>query len=402
MRILSVLSWGWALAVLPTMTVISQAQTIDPFLIEKALDERADIELKKVTLGQALEQMGRKMGVRIDVASAEPAFAQLPYGQLSEIESAQLQGISWREALTELLKPFSLTYQPGDTKISILGSNDLMRQPQRLTMAELNALVVLQTKTMNNKTGSFLFQLRQATEIKFGFAQDGRYKDHIDLGPNQTVLSAQPAPASEVLSRYAGTVWRKGESSTWYVLGNVVEGKTQDVDIVIINPAELVKMKLQRRIDLDFKNQPVQTILLGLANKAAVKLKLEPGCIGMVDPAQRDNCSLVAMNNTIEQALEALSGLTGLGYYPDYDGLTIVASETLRSRKPGKVDLNDRTVCILKVKLPDSDDELTILIRESDFKNAGIWNKYLQLRQENIAELMKMIRDYPIAEVSDM
>jgi hypothetical protein len=401
MRILSVLSWGLALAVLPAMTAISQAQAVDPFLIEKALDERADIELKKVTLGQALEQVGRKMGVRIGVESAGPAFAQLPYGHLSEIESAQLQGISWREALTELLKPFSLTYQPGDTKISILGSDDLMRQPRRLTMAELNALVVLQTKTLSNKSDNLLRQLRVTTGIEFGLVQDRLHKDEVDLGPHQTVLTAQPAPASEVLSRYAGTVWRKGESSTWFVQGNVSEGRTTNINIVIINPKELVKMKLQRRIDLNFKNQPLQTILLDLANKAAVKLTLEPGSIGMVDPAQRDNCSLVASNNTIEQALEALSGLTGLEYYPDYDGVTVAAGDLLLTRKPGKVDLADRTVCILKVKLPDSDDELTILIRESDFKNAGIWDKYLQLRQENIAELMKMIRDYPIAEIAD-
>ncbi len=402
MRNLTVLSWGLALAFLPFMPTASQGQTIDPFLIEKVMDDRADIELKKVTLGQALEQVSRKMGVPLDLKSAGPALAQLPYGQLSEIESATLQGITWREALTELLKPFSLTFQTGDKEIHITGSADLMRQPRRLSMAELNALVVLQTKTLSNKSENLLRQLRVTTGVAFGLVQDRRHKDEVDLGKHQTVLTAQPAPASAVLSRYAGTVWRKGESSTWYLQGNVVEGKTTSIDIVIINPAELVKMKLQRRIDISFKNQPLQTILLDLANRAAVKLILEPGCIGMVDPAQRDNCSLVASNNTIEQALEALSGMTGLSYYPGYEGLTILASETLLTRKQGKLNLADPTVFIHTVKLPDSEDELTILIRESDLKKAGMWDKYLRLREKNVAELMQMIRDYPIAEIADL
>ena len=79
-----------------------------------------------------------------------------------------------------------------------------------------------------------------------------------------------------------------------------------------------------------------------------------------------------------------------------------MAGDLLLTGEPGKVDLAGRTVRFLKVKLPDSDDEVTILIRESDFNNAGIWDKYLQLRQENIAELMKMIRDCPISKISDM
>jgi hypothetical protein len=81
--------------------------------------------------------------------------------------------------------------------------------------------------------------------------------------------------------------------------------------------------------------------------------------------------------------------------------LFCVASKTVLARTPGKVDLADQPGCILKVKLPDSEDELTILIRESDFKKEGIRDNYLLLRQKNISELMQIIRDEPIAEIVD-
>ena len=105
-----------------------------PLLIEKALDEPASIRLKQITLEDVFVRLSQQIGVMIDLEQAGPALDQLPYGRLTQIESAQIQGLSWRNALKELLKPFSLTFQAGNDRIYILGTPELMRQPQRLVL----------------------------------------------------------------------------------------------------------------------------------------------------------------------------------------------------------------------------------------------------------------------------
>lgn len=370
---------------------------INTVLIERALDEPAKIELQDVTLGDALEQMRRQIGVPVDLEAAQPAFNLLPYGQLSRIESAILQGITWREALGELLKPFALRFTVGDDRLYILGTDDLLRQPRRLNGAELEALVILQNTMLTNKSDNLLRQIRTETNIQFGLIVHGQRQDRVDPQDARALLKAQAAPATNVLTQYARRRFRRGEPATWYLRGTLVEGKTMQMDIVILSPAELYELKLQRRVSLNYQNIPVQQILLNLANKASVRLYFEPGCIAMVEPGLRDRFNMIGSSSTIAQAFEAISGMTGLTYSYSLDGIHIGAGENLKKSAANgiggsSVELSNPTVCVLTVNIPGTDIETRVLLRENELLEAGVLEAYNQMVKKSVADFFDNLK----------
>ena len=93
-----------------TGSVVS-ADPTQMLLIEKALDDPAEISLTRVTLDDALRDMSSAIGVSFE--EDEMAAGKLPYGHLTPLEAVQFQGVTWREALTELLRPLALRCQVG-------------------------------------------------------------------------------------------------------------------------------------------------------------------------------------------------------------------------------------------------------------------------------------------------
>ena len=209
--------WLTAIFTLAALALnVAQAdEDTNPFLIEKALDEPAQISLKNITLEEVFFHLSRKIGIEIDLDRAGPALSQLPYGKLTQIASAHLEGLTWRQALTELLKPFALTFQPGSDCIYILGTKDLMRQPRRLNIAELEAIVLLQNTQLDNKSGNLLQQIRTRTNIKFDLFVHGKKLDRIDREDGRRILNQGPFPAGLTLHQYSQRIYRRGKPSTW-------------------------------------------------------------------------------------------------------------------------------------------------------------------------------------------
>lgn len=397
---------GFTLLVGIMATTLSPAYgdaDINPFLIEKALDGPAQIDLKNITLEDVFTKLGREIGVRIDVQQATVALAQLPYGKLTQIESARLEGMTWREALIELLKPFALTFQIGSDRIYILGTNELMRQPHRLNMAELEALVLLQTTLLDSKSDNLLQQIRTRTNIKFSLFVHGKPLDRIEREDGQRILSRGPLPASVALDLYGQRIFRRGQPSTWYIQGQGESGQISRIDIHVVNIGQLIEMKLDQRIDIEFKSQPIQEILHSLAQRAAINIRFEPGCIALVDAHLRENCSLVMHSGTIKHALEALSGMSGLEYSFNEEGLLIRAGENMVALvgSTGTSTTNepsDPLMCIITMDVPGADYETRILIRESDLKKEGLLEKFQQVQQQKLQKFMQNLRDYPIEQ----
>ena len=85
------------MVVLLTAGGITRGQATSAMLIEKVLDDPAQINFRNVTLEDAFEKLGKTIGIKFDVS--EMALAQLPYGGLTELSAVQLQGMAWRDAL---------------------------------------------------------------------------------------------------------------------------------------------------------------------------------------------------------------------------------------------------------------------------------------------------------------
>jgi hypothetical protein len=386
------------MVVLLTAGGITRGQATSAMLIEKVLDDPAQINFRNVTLEDAFEKLGKSIGVKFDVS--EMALAQLPYGGLTELSAVQLQGMAWRDALRELLKPLSLRFQPGEDRIYILGTAALMRQPRRLNMVELDALVRLQSTNLNDSEDKMLKQIQQITRIPFGLIENDRLRDKTDDDITDKLLSKIPQPTSKVLDQYSDRVVRSlmpKTTGSWYVRAEVKEGRAERIDIIILPVEELVELKLERRINVEFKNRPSQVIFYELSRQAALDIRYEPGCFALLDNNLRNNCSLVMSGGTIKRALEALAGMTGLAYSYDDKGIYIQAGEMLKSTpaaQVNKVTYANPLILTLTTKIPGTDLETMILIREEDLNEEGLLEKWQQVQMYSIEEFIQFLKNY--------
>jgi len=378
---------------------LCRAQQLTAVLIEKALDDPAKINFRDISLEDVVENLSKTLGIPIEVD--QTALAQLPYGQLTMLASVQLQGMSWRDALRELLKPLALTFQPGVDRIYILGTNELMRQPRRLNINELDAIVRLQNTNLNHSEKNLLRQIYQLTRIDFKLIELDRHRDNADQDTVDKILSSFPQPASKVLDLYSRRVlpqeYNLDEPGTWYVRADMQSGRAEFFEIIVLPARQLNLKKLERRINISFKNQPVQAILQQMAYLGAIDIRFEPGCFGLLDENQRNNFTLNMRSATINDALEHLSGSTGLAYEVRHDSVYILAGKALlqqvaEQRRETAQGANP-LACVIIVKVPGTGFETMIFVREEELRKAGVLEKYRQFQQKSISEFIRSLLD---------
>ncbi len=399
---MTVTKWISLMLIFAALAASCPGEDISAIAIEKVLEEPAQISFKEISLADAFVNLGKATGIPVDTAQAQTAIAQLPFGQLTEI-TATLQGMSWRNAIQELLKPLALRFQPGQDRIFILGTPELLRQPRRLNLAELNALVRLQTTYVNDSEKKLIKQIRQTTGLSLGLIENALRKEEADKDLVEKILSSTPQAAGNVLDIYCKRIRGNQGELTWFVQANSEGGRNGMMDIVILPVKELIEMKLAQRINIKYKNQPVQSILQDMAQLAAVNISFEPGCIALLSNDVRDNSTLVMQAGSIKDSLEALSGMTGLGYTYDAEGIHISASDTLRnlnSYQKTASSSSNPVVCTITEVLPGTELETMFMIRKDDLEKEGLLETYQKLYGDRMKSFMNFLREYQKKEPS--
>ncbi|MBN2376305.1 MAG: hypothetical protein JXD22_07885 [Sedimentisphaerales bacterium] len=395
----SVIALGWLLS------SACLAQETNPVQIEQLLNKSAKIDFRNITLEDAFDRLSQSIGVKISLDTS--SMAQLPFGSLTQLSAVQLQGMSWRDALKELLKPLALTFQTGSDRIFILGTEELLRQPQKLNLVELDALVRLQNSNLSEREENLIKQIREVTRSNFALIEFGKPREKTDEGCSEDSLSKIPQPAHHVLNLYCKQLGDKKNvpDATWYLRAELEQGRANNIEIIIAPAKRLIDMKLDRQITIQFKQQPVQTILQDLARQAVLNISFEPGCIATLDENTRDKCTLIMRDGSIKNALEVLSGTTGLAYQADQNGLYILAGDLLRQTAAsqstvGTVTYSNPLICTITAKLPGTDIETMVLIRQDDLTEYGLLDKYQQLHRDSIDDFMRYLKAYQPPTVS--
>ncbi len=361
--------------------------------IEEKLDQPVELTLRHVTLTEALTQLSQAMKVPFNVDKV--AIEQLPRGGRTQLNLVQFPNIPWREALREFFKPLALRFEVGDGQIMILGTVELMRQPRRLNMVELDALRRLQNSKLKRGETRLLQQLRDvAGFMRFALVEEGQRQEKVDDAVAQEVLTSAPQLATVVLDLYSQ---RRVESTltgpgVWYVRAELQEGRPDEpVDIVIVPIMELHNLKLSRRINKEFKNEPVADICRSLAAEAAIDVSFEPGCLTLLGKGLE---TLVVRGVDVRTALEVLSGTTGLRYEVTPEGLYFSASDELRQLAQGP-DVPRRSsnplVGMITRKLAGTDMEVMILLREDDLKPGNRRERFERFLRQGSDEFFRYL-----------
>ena len=320
-----------AAAVVLALSCWSQAAAAS---LQEALDRPVELSIPDATIAEVFSRLSEKTGIRFLLT--EETLAWLPYGAQTRLR-VELKNVTVRDGLSRMLTQQALRWEVADEAVRIVPSEALYRMCRRASYEELQLLGGIHSArltTTGKGAKEVLEHLRAATgskKLKFLF--------HVPadrLAAFQRANRVLPGTVAAWLDTLChGTGW------TWYVWGD---------DIVILDRKDQVRRQLKRQVSLRYQHAKLLDVLRDLAGKGHVQMTLEPGVMNYLPPDVRTNFELMA-DATIAQALEFISGGTGLKFTPTAEGVHVSASEAL---KQGTVPAaaRKRSPFFVRVSLP--------------------------------------------------
>jgi len=306
--------------------------------LQRALDKPVSLTVSDAPIGDVFARLTAATGVKFEIDPQ--TFARLPYGEQTRL-AVTLKNVTLRKALSPMLAAQALHWTIDGPKIRIVPAEALLRMCRRADYEELKVLgAILTTKLQPTaKAGIVIRQLRKATgsnelSISFGVATD----KHAAFARAERVLPATGADWLDALCR--------GQGWTWYLRGD---------EIVIIPQGEQVARQLQRQVSLKYQGARLVTVLLDLARQGRVRLAMTAGVMNYLPPETRENFNLVMSEATIAQALEVISGATGLVFTTTAEGIRVEASDSLKARYEQRAKPRRRVRFFVKMSIPASD-----------------------------------------------
>ncbi|MDB5319549.1 MAG: hypothetical protein JWN40_1180 [Phycisphaerales bacterium] len=321
----------------------ARAQNTDSSaLINQQLDKQAKLDLNG-SLPDVMGQITKQTGVPI--VAVPDVWAILPWGKETTV-TAKIENQTLREALEVITRKLGLQFLLKDEAIELQPAPALRRLGRKSTISELDALNLLGATPLQLTTDKTdLKTLLEAVDsrlvaIKSPYAVENRTATSGNPVP-QNIPIAVPRNASLLDALEAVTTQ---SPATWYPWGKT---------IVVLPKQEQVRRQLQKDITLRHDGTDVAQVLGELSMRSGVPFRYEPGTFQELAPQSRQ--IKLVLNATVMDALEAICGLTGLGYQVKDDEVYIwnTASTAVRPR--------DKTIAILQ-----TETGLQVLINESN------------------------------------
>lgn len=272
--------------------------TVTSALISKQLDSQQNLNLD-TTLPDAMEQIAKQTGVRLE---ADPAvWDLLPWGDQTSIR-ANIQNRTLRQGLTAITQKLALEFSLGDESVQLRPIPALRRLGRRATVDELAVLDLMIENPIDLAADHPTLREIVTAEndklarLKSPFAIDDRAADAVQDQKISVPKNASMADALEDAVEQSDTAWYP-----W--------GKT----ILIVGKEEQIHSQLSKTITTTYRGVEVSQVVLELLQKAGVNFTIDPGAYQKI-PTQFRGIQLMLDNATIQQALESISGYTGLSF----------------------------------------------------------------------------------------
>ncbi|HEY0009683.1 MAG TPA: hypothetical protein VGB55_13225 [Tepidisphaeraceae bacterium] len=354
-----------ALLTLLFLTAASQGQSTSA-LINESMDKIVDLNLD-ATLPQAMKGIEDQTAVPIRVSRA--VYDALPWGDQTKL-TAKISNQTLRNSLTAITGKLGLYYTIGDEAVELQPMAALVRIGRRSTVEELNAIDTLSStpfkapEAVSNIHEAVRGINAQLAEAKVGLAVEDRVSEtsggFVRASPSMKAFKGQSLlEVLEEIHRQTG--------GTWYPWGR---------SVVIVPKEDHVRMLLDRPITLRFAGVDVSQVLSELSRRSGVPFTVEPGAVQRILPESR-TIKLVLENVSTRQALESISGFTGLGYLASENGVYIwnpAASPTARRA--------DRVMAIIKLE-----DGTELLLPESEVP--ADLKQFIEKRKQRAIEQMR-------------
>jgi hypothetical protein len=310
-------------------------------LINQQLDKQTTLELGG-NLPDVMAQVTKLTGVPID--TAPDVWAILPWGRETTV-TAKIANQTLRGALDAMTRKLGLVYVLKDESIELQPHPALRRLGRKSTISELDALNLLgSTQASLTAEKVDLKTLLDTVDQRLSAAKgDFAVQNRTGTSGNPVAQNAPVAVPRNATLLDALETMTTQTPATWYPWGKT---------IVVLPKQDQTRRQLQKELTLRHDGTDVAQVLTELSTACGIPFRYEPGTFQELAPQSRQ--IRLVLNASVLDALEAICGLTGLGYQVKDDEVYVwnTASTAARPR--------DKTLAILQ-----TDTGLQVLITES-------------------------------------
>lgn len=366
-------------APVPTETKVDDEKEI---LILQALDDpNTTLKVVDSPITEAIRQLSENTGIPITFERGTLGF--LPYGSKTTV-TATIEKQPLRESLAALLQPLALKYVLTGDKLLIAPRPALARICRRATWDEIGTIQELYANPWTKELADSLqFQFLDMSTTD----SEANRKRLYELA--ESVGTGSAARVLELACVQYG--WE------WYP-----DGK----HLVICTKTRQIERQLDQPVCVQYNEVQLKEVLLDLAQRAHVLLKMEPGALSSLPTYQAERYRLTLENTPIRQAFELIAGETGLSYFIEADGVRIAGVEQpagLSTGQTGTADSNATAAATVQalrsnpiigeITLPGPDGTTySFFLREQD-----IPPEVNELRQMRIRQAAEQIRSVLMA-----
>jgi len=375
------LNMAMRMSSLALSAVLSQAA--GDVSLQQALDRPVTLQVTDATIQQVFDLIAASSGAKIEVH--KDTFQSLPYGDQTRL-SVKLANATLRRKLGPMLSGLALEWKIVADAVHIVPSEALYRIGRRATYDELSTLAAMQTAPLkpSEEGGPVLDQLCRATGAK-------------DLEMRWQVIAAdedkqRAMRRAEKALPGTGAAWLEmlchGQGWTWYLWGD---------DILIVDRQTQLRRQLNTLVSLRYQNAELVNVLHDLARQARVMLLLEPGVIKRLPSETRTNFNLIMADASVAQALEVISGATGLQFVTTDDGLRVSAGPLLRGEnEPTSAPARNRAPFFVKFSVPSPEGRTVEVFMRGDELPEDLQRAILAEKEQLIVDLRKSLKVRPV------
>jgi len=301
------------LILLPLAAFAFAQETSSSALISEQLDKQIDSLNVQGGLMDVMNAIERQTSVRVEAVQA--VYDALPWGEDTSI-TVNVKNTTLRQVLDTIAQHLGLTVTLGDEAMIFEPTPALRRLGRRATLDEIQALDLLATTPLSppnaqESASQILQQVDQTlAQAKSSFCVENR---GLDVTASQTSINV---PRNATLMKALDLVSDQTDA-TWYPWGQ---------SVVIVPKVEATRLLLSKRITTRFRDVPLEQVLLELSEQSGATFQISPGVLQQV-PAAYSKVTLVLDDATIDQALQSISGATGLSFTPEADGISVTLSQ---------------------------------------------------------------------------
>ena len=329
----------------------------------EALSRPVSLDLKNAAVPDVLAALSAQAGVAVGASDA--AYAALPFGRQTTLPVVEFADRPLAAALDAITQKLGLVRAVAGGRVVLRPSPALDRLGRAATAEELATLDLLASRPLEADGGvdgkvaeggrTTVRRLLTAVTAALAAADaDAEANGRTPLRVQLDVRAADPATDARPISvRRGGSVadaldaLARQTKLTWRPDGRAV---------AVLPKREQVAERLARQVDADFEDEELSQVLVDLSRLAGVPFQIEPGAMQRVPPEFR-KVDMTLSASSIAQALESLSGRTGLGYVVTDGGSVYFWNQSSTPASAGR----DRPVGF--VRLPDGMD---LFIYDSD------------------------------------